>query len=401
MNSTIGERIIARFRSYHLRNYDFGLIALLCVASAIGVLAVGSARPDLQTRQLAGALVGIAGMVIVSMIDYHFILKFAWVIYFLALLLLGAVLVSPTAGTAGGAQRWLNIGGLRFQPSEVAKIAIILFFAYFIMKHRKRLNTFRYIAASTLLFAVPALLVYKQPDMSTTIIMVLLFCVIMFLGGLSYRLIAVIIAVAAPVALVVLALLVQPNSILVERGIINSYQQRRILAFFNPQEYETNEAYQQLNSVTAIGSGQLEGKGYKNNEVTSVKNGHYISQPQTDFVFTVIGEEFGFRGSVLTVGVLVFIALECFRVAGKASDIAGFIIAGGMGTLVIFQSFLNIGVATFIVPNTGLPLPFISYGLTSVVSLYLGMGVVLNVRLQAVSSFAAQRQSIGSSFEIG
>ena len=146
------------------------------------------------------------------------------------------------------------------------------------------------------------------------------------------------------------------------------------------------EAYQQLNSVTAIASGMLDGKGYMNNEITSVKNGNFISEAQTDFIFSVIGEEFGFKGSVVVIALVIGIALECISVARKAKDIAGRIIGAGMGGLVAIQGFFNIGVATFLLPNTGLPLPFVSYGLTSLMSLFIGMGFVLNVRLQAQKS---------------
>ena len=133
----------------------------------------------------------------------------------------------------------------------------------------------------------------------------------------------------------------------------------------------------------AIGSGQLDGKGYMNNEITSVKNGNFISEAQTDFIFAVIGEEFGFKGCVIVIVLLFGIALECVSVARKAKDTAGTIIAAAMGGLIAFQGFINMGVATFILPNTGLPLPFVSYGLTSLWSLFIGIGVVLNVRLQA------------------
>ncbi len=138
-----------------------------------------------------------------------------------------------------------------------------------------------------------------------------------------------------------------------------------------------------MNSIMAIGSGQLDGKGYKNNEITSVKNGNFISEAQTDFIFAVIGEEFGFKGCVVVIVLLKAIALECVSIARRAKDLAGRIIAAGMGGLIAFQGFFNIGVATFILPNTGLPLPFVSYGLTSLMSLFIGMGFVMNVRLQA------------------
>ena len=160
-------------------------------------------------------------------------------------------------------------------------------------------------------------------------------------------------------------------------------QQKRILALFKPDEYRDAEAYQQLNSVTAIASGQLDGKGYKNNEITSVKNGNFISEAQTDFIFSVIGEEFGFKGSVTVILLIFGISLECISVARRAKDLAGTIIAAGVGGWIAFQSFINIGVTTFILPNTGLTLPFVSYGLTSVMSLFMGIGFVLNIRLQA------------------
>ena len=155
------------------------------------------------------------------------------------------------------------------------------------------------------------------------------------------------------------------------------------MAFVSPEEYADKEAYQQLNSIMAIGSGQLNGKGYMNNEITSVKNGKFLSEENTDFIFAVIGEEFGFKGCVLVIGLLMGIAIECIGVARRAKDLSGKIIAASMGGLIAFQGFFNIGVATFILPNTGLPLPFVSYGITSIWSLFAGMGFVMNIRLQA------------------
>lgn len=369
-------------RNYRLRDYDFKLILFVLATSAIGVLAIGSAKESLQNKQLAGVVVGVILMIGISLMDYHWILKFYWLMYAGNLVLLSAVILTSAGDDAGGAQRWLEFGSLRFQPSETAKIILILFFAQFIMKHREKLNSFRIIVSCLVLIAIPAAMIYKQPDMSTTIMVLVIFCVAMFVGGLSYKIILSVLAVLIPCMLIFINLAVQPDSILIEKEIIKQYQQNRILSFLNPEEYQDKEAYQQINSITAIGSGQLNGKGYKTNEISSVKNGNYISEPQTDFIFAVIGEEFGFKGSCVVVGLLVLISLECFAVAAKAKDTAGAIIAAGMGGLIIFQSFINLGVVTFILPNTGLTLPFISYGLTSLVSLFIGMGFVLNVRLQ-------------------
>ena len=167
-----------------------------------------------------------------------------------------------------------------------------------------------------------------------------------------------------------------------DNTLLKDYQKERILSFIYPEEYADSTAYQQLNSVVAIASGQADGKGYKNNEVTSVKNGRYILEPHTDFIFAVIGEEFGFKGSVFLIAVLFSIVLECLYVAYKAKDTAGRLIASGVAAWIGFQTFVNLGVASFILPNTGLPLPFVSYGLTSIWCLYMAIGFVLNVKLQ-------------------
>jgi len=366
-------------KKYRVRDYDFKLILMVLALSAVGVIAIGSAEASLQARQLAGVAAGTCLMVIISFFDYSMILKLNWVMYVVNLLLLLAVW--RFGKDSHGAQRWLQIGGaggFQFQPSETAKILLILFFAQFIMKHRKNLNTVRIIGSCVIMIALPWVLVYKQPDLSTSIVLLVLFCVIMFAGGISLKLVMGILAAAVPAVLLVVSLALQPDN-----DFLNDNQKNRVFAFVNPEEYETTFAYQQLNSVKAIASGQLEGKGYKNNKITSVKNGNFISEAETDFIFSVIGEEFGFKGSVTVIVLLFAISLECISVARKAKDLAGTIIGAGMGGLVAFQGFFNIGVATFILPNTGLPLPFVSYGLTSLMSLYIGMGFVLNVRLQA------------------
>lgn len=364
------------FKNYRLRDYDFKLIILILALTSVGVLAIGSAKESLQTRQLAGVVAGFVLMIIISFFNYSAILKLYWLMYAGNIMLL--ILVIVGGEDSNGAQRWLKIGGLQFQPSETAKILLILFFAQFIMKYKEKLNTFKVISSCVILAGIPWLLIYEQPDLSTSVVFIVVFCIIMFTGGLSYKVVAGVLAVVIPTVAIVISLALQPDN-----GFLEDYQRNRILAFINPEEYADSTAYQQLNSVTAIASGQLDGKGYKNNEITSVKNGNFISEPQTDFVFAVIGEEFGFKGSLVVIVLLILISLECLSVARKAKDLAGTIIAAGMGGLVAFQSFFNIGVTTFLLPNTGLPLPFVSYGLTSLMSLFIGMGFVLNVRLQA------------------
>ena len=363
-------------KRYQLKNYDFKLILLLVMICAIGVLAVGSADESLQQRQLAGVALGMTIMVVISLIDYSQLLRFYWIYYVLSVGLLGAVLI--WGEEVNGATRWINIPHLfQFQPSEITKILLILFYAQFIIKHREKLNTFRILSLCVLLVLPAIVLLYLEPNLSPPILYCVLFCVLMFVGGLSYKIIGAVLAVAVPSLAVLLYLVMQPGQTL-----IRGYQLTRILAWLNPEQYADTEAYQQLNSVMAIGSGQLWGKGLNNNVIASVKNGNFIPEPETDFIFAVIGEELGFVGSCAVIILLFLIALECISIARQAKDLSGTIIASGMAAIIGFQSFMNIAVTTMLMPNTGIPLPFVSYGLTSLVSLFIGMGFVLNVRLQ-------------------
>lgn len=362
-------------KHYRIKHYNFKLMILTIILAVIGIIAVGSAEPSLQSRQMAGFTAGIFLMIVISLFDYSVILKLYWLIYFFNLVLL--VLVIYWGEETNSSQRWLTIMGIRFQPSELAKILMILFFAQFLYLHREKLNTFKYIMLSCFLFAVPAYLIYDQPDLSTTIIVCLIFAVVMFTVGLSWKVIAGFLAVAVPAAVILFVLILQPD-----QKIINSYQQRRIIAFLNKEEYANAEGYQQEYAVMAIGSGQLSGKGYMNNQISSVKNADFIAEQQTDFIFAVIGEEFGFVGTCTVIVLILLISVECFLTAQRAKDLAGTIIASGIGAMIGFQGFVNIGVVTYILPNTGLPLPFVSYGLTSLVSSFIGIGFVLNVGLQ-------------------
>ncbi len=368
-------------KRYRVRDYDFKLILLLIAITSIGVLAIGSANSSFQMRQIAGAIAGFFVMIVLSLFDYHFFLRFYWLIYGLNMVLL--LLVQFMGNTTNNAQRWITILGIKFQPSETAKILLILFYAQYIMKHKENFSSFRNLATMVLLFIPPWLLVYKQPDLSTSIMLIVIFCLLIYIGGLNYKIIVGALAVIIPVGVIFLSLVLQ-----VDQQLIKPYQQERILAWLHPAEYENTEGYQQSNSKIAIGSGQLFGKGLNNNEIASVKNGNFISEPQTDFIFAVVGEELGFVGGSLVVILLTLITLECIFVARRACDIEGKLICTGVAAIVGFQSFFNISVATGLMPNTGLPLPFVSYGLTSLMSLFIGMGVVLNVRLQCVRKYS-------------
>ena len=368
---------LSRFftKPYKLKDYKFTLVLLVFILSVIGILVVGSAKESLQGRQIFGVVVGIIIMTIISLVDYVWILELYWLIYAAAISSLLLVLV--IGQKVNGARRWIDLGFTTFQPSELAKILLILFFAKFIMEHKEDINDKMTIIKYTALAAVPLALILMEPNLSTTICTALVICLLIYVGGLSYKFIGTVLLILIPAAVIFLSIAVQPN-----QPFLKDYQQERILAFLEPEKYASDAAFQQNNSEMAIGSGQLTGKGLNNNTTTSVKNGNFILEPQTDFIFAIVGEELGFVGSCIIIALLLLIVIQCILIGIRSQDMAGRVICCGIGGLIGFQSFINIGVATNMLPNTGVPLPFVSYGLTSLVSLYMGIGFVLNIGLQ-------------------
>ena len=361
-------------KQYRLRDYRFRLVFYVVALTIIGIMVVGSAKPSVQNKQIAGLILGLIVMVGISLIDYNFILKFSWLFYFVNVALLAAIFV--IGEKTKGARRWLKLG-IRFQPSELGKILLVLFFAYYLSKNKDKLNNIRTLFCTLVLAAVPLLLIFKEPDLSTTIVTALIFASLLFIAGLSYKIVLTVLGICIPTGLIGITVILRMAQ---SSG---DYRFGRIMAWLYPQDPRWSDiAAQQQNSIMAIGSGQLWGKGLNNSAATSMKNANYIIEPQTDFIFAVAGEELGFIGTMVIVLLLLFIVIECILIARKAKDLAGRLICCGMAALIGFQSIFNIFVATGLMPNTGIPLPFVSYGLTSLLSLYLGMGFVLNVGLQ-------------------
>ena len=365
-------------KQYKFRFYNFRLVFYLLAISGIGVVLVGSAMHALRNRQLMGVLLGLAIMFVLSLMDYSWILNFQWSMYgFNILMLLGVRLFG---NSSHGAARWISVGGLTFQPTELSKILLILFFAKFLMDHIDTLNTVKTLAMSVGLLAVPLMLIYVQPDLKNTITITLLFLILLYVSGLSYKIIGGAILIAVPLLVIFLSIVVQPD-----QKLIKEYQRDRIMSFLYPEDKEySDDIEQQNNSKTAIASGELVGKRISGDEDTYyVNEGNFVSENQTDFIFAVAGEEYGFIGCCVIILLLLGISIECVIMSLRAKDAAGKIICCGVGSIIALQSFLNICVATGLAPNTGTPLPFLSYGLTSIVSLYIGMGLVLNVGLQS------------------
>ncbi len=364
-------------KQYKIKDYRFRLIAYVVILCIIGILAIGSAKPSVQNRQLWGMIAGLIVMAAVSLIDYSVILRLRRIWYLIIIILLGLVFIPGIGHSVSGATRWIEVRGFQFQPSELCKILIIVFFAAFFMRNREKLNTWRVIVASLVLAAIPIFLVFREPDLSTTIVMLLVFVSMIFIAGLSYKIVIPVVAVAVPAVIISLVLMVRESF-----PFLQPYQYSRILSWVDPSRYP-DVARQQQNSIIAIGSGQLLGKGLNNSSIASLKNGNYLSEPQTDFIFTIVGEELGFVGCLLVVVLISLIVFECIWISRNAKDFGGRLICCGVGALIGFQSFFNIGVTTGLLPNTGIPLPFVSYGLTSLISMFIGIGLVLNVGLQA------------------
>ena len=375
---------VFNFSEYSLKRYNFKVVFLIAALCVLGYLVLTSAlsndpaRDATLNKQLMGIAVGALFMIVLSVIDYHFVLKAAPIIYAGVVLILGLVLVIGV--TYYDATRWFRIGGIQFQPSEFAKIGVIIVFAGYFAANRDRINKPLVLLIAVALFGVIAFLIYSEPDLSTTIVVSFIFISLLYVAKISYKWILGVLAVVLPVGGFVIYRLLNDVD---ESGVLRHYQMNRIMAWLYPDQYRSSGLNtQQENSILAISSGQLYGKGLNNTSFESVKNGNFLYEEDCDFIFSVIGEELGFIGSLIVLSLITFLVLECFKIGFRAKDMGGRLIAVGMGTLIAFQTFVNIAVATGLLPNTGLPLPFMSAGVSSMLSLFIGTGVVLNVGMQ-------------------
>lgn len=364
------------FEGYHLRNYNFKLLFLVICSVVFGTMMINSADHSYLRKQVFGVSICIIGLIALSLISYKFITKFYMILYGFNILMLGSVLLFGS--NVNGATRWIGSEDfIKVQPSEFSKIIMIICAARFLADHKETINTAKTIISYAVFCAIPLILIVSEPDLSTTIDIFVILFVMLFVSGLSYKIILVGALCLVPLAGSFLWYIRQPNPMFIQ-----DYWVTRILSHLYPEDYADTTQYQQDNSVMAIGSGQLTGKGLNNSTLATVKDANLISEQQTDFIFSVVGEELGFVGSSILIVILWLIVIQCIRTARKANDDRGMLIATGVATLIGFQTFINIGVATSMLPNTGIPLPFISYGLSSLVSSCAGMGLVINISLQ-------------------
>ncbi|MFH1011364.1 MAG: rod shape-determining protein RodA [bacterium] len=380
-----------------------GLVANYSTSFTVG----GELRPDYFSRQLTWAVIGLGGFVVASILPTRFVQALAYVVYGFGLLLLLAVLAVGTA--EHGSVRWLVAGSLRVQPSEVMKAALVVGLARFLADHPKDLASPRMIAVALLMALAPMGLVVAEPDLGTSLIFpAVVFCMLAWAGVpashlllLLMPLIAVITSWHLQLHLGVLALLLVllwrlrlrllpmiagAGVYLIAGGItprlwmrLHDYQRQRILTFLNPEADPLGSAYQIIQSKIAIGSGGVMGKGFLKGTQTQLK---FLPEQHTDFIFSAWGEEFGFVGTLLVVLLFSLIIFRGFQFASRAHNPFNSLLAAGVCSTLAFQVLLNLFVATGWLPVTGLPLPFISYGGSSLFVYMTMMGLLLGVTMR-------------------
>lgn len=362
-----------KFKNYDFKRYNISLLIVVTTLISIGVFLIKQVKPDDYKKQIIGLIGGLVIAGIVSLFDYHFICKFYIVLYLINLVLL--ILVKLIGVEHNYAQRWLDLKFFELQPSELSKIILIIFFAKLFVLFEHRINNALFLMISIILMAVPTYLILTQTDLSTSLVIMMIFIMLVFAAGLSWKIILPILVVGIPLAIGLFWYVQQDYQV-----ILSDYQQERILSILNPEAYP-GTMYQQDNSIQAIGSGQLIGKLFSDSD-TSIRGYRHVPIAESDFIFSVAGEELGFIGCLFILLLFVFIIYKCLSTARKAPDRMGALIAVGIASMFAFQVFVNIGVVTSILPNTGIPLPFLSQGLSSLISSMIAIGIILNIRLQ-------------------
>lgn len=316
-------------------------------------------------KELTWVPVGLVALVVMMLIDYHLLKKFTVFAYGVTVVALVAVLF--VGSTINGATRWLNIAGISFQPSELAKYVIVFFLAMMIDKYGKVNRNWKipliYLGSAALF----ALLVYKENNLSIAAIIMFVAFIMIFVSGMSFKETFALIGIGGVAGTI---------------GIFSSdYRTERFISFLDPWKYASDEGYQLVHSLYALGSGGLFGVGLGNSKQKAL----YMPEPHNDFIFAIIGEELGLIGCIVVIAIFVVLIVAGIKVASRARDRYGKLLATGIISVIAIQAIINIAVVTGSMPVTGVPLPFISYGGTSLVFNLAAMGVLLNISRQCKS----------------
>ncbi|MCK6540820.1 MAG: rod shape-determining protein RodA [Anaerolineales bacterium] len=362
------------------RYFDFWLLGTVVLATAFGTTMIRSAVAGneellpLINRQIYFALAGLVLIFIVAAIDYQFWMAIYKPIFFVMSILLFALFLSAQA--VFGAARWFQVGVLFVQPTEFAKIASILLLARYFDKTENRPRDLRWILGAFLWVMGLAIWILLQPNLSNVVVLMVILASLLWFNGIQLKHILIFGIVGFLLVAGIVALSVAG----VDIPFMQDYQQQRIVNFILPDPNATFGAtYNVQQALIAIGSGGLFGQGYGHGTQTQLR---FLKVRHTDFIFSAISEEFGLVGALFVIVVIVLVIWRCLRAAQKARDVAGMTIAYGVATLIFFQGMVNIGVNLNIVPVSGLPLPFVSYGGSGLTSLMLGIGLVESVAMR-------------------
>ncbi len=362
------------------KKLDFIIIIIMAILIGIGLYCKQKAFSSSEEqasdviKQLAGVLIGCVLITVIVLIDYHIICALSPVMYIAMLFIL--ILTLVIGEDINNVKRWIELFGIQFQPSELAKIVIILFLAFLCNHFRRKLDKLYMIFLLGAVVALPIGLILSEPHLSSGISILFIFVILVYTSGISYRVMGAALTLLLPV---VAGILVSVMLFNVKLPFIEKYQIGRVLSFLSDEEEEElDQDFQQLQSIDAIGSGGLHGKMISPDSDEQRKYSKIYAK-ESDFVFAIIGEEFGFVGSFVIILLYAILVIRCLIQSSRAMDYMGKLICMGVTAYLVFQIFVNIGVAAQLLPNTGLPLPFISYGLTSLVSSMMAVGLVLNV----------------------
>jgi len=358
-------------RGLSWRNFDFLLLGAIVLATAFGTTMIRSAVAGneellpLINRQIYFALAGLALIFLVAAVDYRYWLALYRPIYFGIMLFL--IALSNLGQVAFGAQRWFTVGVLFLQPTEFAKIVVIIILARYFDKTQHQPRTFRWIFGAFLWAFGLMFWILLQPNLSNVIVITVILVAMLWISGIQFKHVVVLFLGG-----IILSIAAFP--------FLEPYQQARVLNFLFPDPNATHGAtYNVQQALIAIGSGGLLGKGYGHGTQTQLR---FLKVRHTDFIFSATSEEFGLVGAVLVILILAFIIWRCIRAAQKSRDVAGSMLAYGVAVLIFFQGAINIAVNLNIVPVSGLPLPFISYGGSGLTALMLGIGLVESVAMR-------------------
>jgi rod shape determining protein RodA len=355
-----------------LTHFEWLLPLLAITVSGLGLVAVYSAThqpgetglPPLCARQAAWLAGGVVGLVLALTFDYRRLDRSAWIVYGLVLLALLAVPVIGQIG--GGSRRWIRVGPLSFQPSEFMKVAIVVLLAHHFARARGAVHGLGTAVVPIVAAAVPAAAIMAQPDLGSATLLLIVMATMLVLGGVRLRWLA---AMASPI--VVLAPVLWHH--------LKPYQQRRISTFLDPDQDPLGAGYHIIQSKIAVGSGMVWGKGFLQGTQNHL---NFLPEQHTDFIFSVFAEEWGFAGGATLVALYLAFVIRGLIVAQRARDRFGALLSLGVVTIVFWQAVINIGMVTGMLPVVGIPLPFFSYGGSSLFSLLVGIGLVMNVSMR-------------------